>query len=133
MDPVPTGRQLLEAAGAHPFEEHLVFQLLRNGLLEELRPDETTDLRRSGVERFIVFRNDRSFRFELDGQIFEWGGALISGITLKQLARVDPTTYGVWLEVRGAEDKPIADNELVDLAAPGVERFFTGIVRTTEG
>jgi hypothetical protein len=35
--------------------------------------------------------------------------------------------------VRGAEDKPIADNELVDLATPGVERFFTGIVRTTEG
>ena len=35
--------------------------------------------------------------------------------------------------VRGAEDEPIPDNKLVNLAAPGVERFFTGIVRTTEG
>ena len=105
-DPVPTGRQLLEAAGALPIEEHLVFQLLRTGMLEELRPDETTDLRQNGVERFLVFRNDRSFRFELDGRVFEWGGELISGLTLKKLAQVDLTTYGVWLEVRGAEDEP---------------------------
>lgn len=133
LDPVPTGRQLLEAADVRQPEEHLLFQLLRSGMLEELRPDETTDLRHSGVERFLVFRNDRSFRFELDGRMLEWGGALISGLTLKKLAKVDPDTYGVWLEVRGAEDKPIADNELVDLAAAGVERFFTGIVRTTEG
>jgi len=132
-DPVPTGRQLLDAAGALPIEEHLIFQLLRSGLLEELRPDETTDLRKSGVERFLIFRNDRSFRFELDGRVFEWGGTLISGLTLKKLAQVDLTTYGVWLEVRGAEDEPIPDNKLVNLAAPGVERFFTGIVRTTEG
>lgn len=132
-DPVPTGRQLLEAAGALPFEEHLVFQQLRTGMLEELRPDETTDLRQRGVERFLVFRNDRSFRFELDGRVIEWGAELVSGLTLKKLAGVDLTTYGVWLEVRGAEDEPIPDNKLVNLGAPGVERFFTGIVRTTEG
>lgn len=133
QDPVPTGRQILDVGGAHPADEHLVFQLLKNGLLEEMRPDETTDLRTKGVERFLVFRNDRSFRFELDGRVFEWGGTLISGLTLKKLAGVDPATYGVWLEVRGADDRPIADTELVDLAATGIERFFTGIVQTTEG
>lgn len=133
-DPVPTGLQILEAAHARPADEHLVFQVLGNGLLEELRPDETTDLRTKGIEKFLVFRNDRSFRFELDGRMFEWGGTFISGLTLKKLAGVDPKTYGVWLEVRGAgEDRPIADRELVDLSAPGVERFFTGIIQTTEG
>jgi len=132
-DPVPTGRQLLEESGARPVEEHLVFQVLRSGLLEELRLDETTDLRIGGVERFLVFRNDRSFRFELDGRVFEWGGELISGLTLKKLAEVDLATYGVWLEVRGSEDAQIPDEKLVNLAVPGVERFFTGIVQTTEG
>jgi len=132
-DPVPTGLQILEAAGARPADEHLVFQVLKNGLLEELRPDETTDLRAKGVEKFLVFRSDRSFRFELDGRIFEWGAILISGMTLKKLASVDPATYGVWLEVRGADDRPIDDTEMVDLSAMGVERFFTGIVQTTEG
>lgn len=133
-DPVPTGLQILEAAHARPADEHLVFQVLENGLLEELRPDETTDLRSKGVEKFLVFRNDRSFRFELDGRMFEWGGTHISGLTLKKLAGVDPKDYGVWLEVRRAgEDRPIGDKDLVDLSALGVERFFTGIVQTTEG
>lgn len=132
-DPVPTGRQILELASARPVLEHIVFQVLKNGLLEELRPDETTDLRTKGVEKFLVFRSDRSFRIELDGRVFEWGGVRISGMTLKKLAGVDPSTYGVWLEVRGAEDRPISDAELFDLSAPGVERFFTGIVQTTEG
>ncbi len=132
-DPVPTGRQILDAAGVRPANEHLVFQVLANGLLKELRPDETTDLRQKGVEKFLVFRNDRSFRFELDGRIFEWGGTFISGLTLKKLAEVDAATYGVWLELRGADDRQIGDTELVDLSAAGVERFFTGIVQTTEG
>ena len=133
-DPVPTGLQILDAAHARPADEHLVFQVLKNGLLEELRPDETTDLRTKGIEKFLVFRNDRSFRFELDGRWFEWGGTYISGLTLKKLVGVDPKTYAVWLAVRGAgEDRPIGDTELVDLSAPGVERFFTGIVQTTEG
>jgi hypothetical protein len=132
-DPVPTGQQILELAGARPAIEYVAFQVLANGLLEGLRPDETTDLRDKGVEKFLVFKSDRSFRFELDGRIFDWGGTFISGMVLKKLADVDPATYGVWLEMRGAEDRPIGNTDLVDLSAPGVERFFTGIVQTTEG
>lgn len=132
-DPVPTGLQILELANARPADEHIVFQMLTNGLLEELRPDETTDLRTAGVEKFLVFKSDRSFRLELDGRVFEWGGTFISGLTLKKLAQVDPTEYGVWLEVRGSEDRAIGDTDLVDLSAQGIERFFTGIVKTTEG
>jgi hypothetical protein len=132
-DPVPTGLQILELANARPADEHIVFQMLANGLLEELRPDETTDLRTAGVEKFLVFKSDRSFRLELDGRVFEWGGTFISGLTLKKLAQVDPTEYGVWLEVRGSEDRAIGNTDLVDLSAQGIERFFTGIVKTTEG
>lgn len=133
-DPVPTGRQLLEAAGLKPVLEYQVFQLLRNGLLEELRQDETTDLRSSGVEKFLVFRSDSSFRLVLDDREFEWGAKFISGLTLKKLADVNLTTYGIWQEARGSgEDRPIGDAELIDLTKPGVERFFTGLKQTTEG
>lgn len=132
-DPVPTGAQLLALAGARPALDFQVYQLLRNGVMESLRPDETVDIRSAGAERFVVFQTDRSYRFELDGQVQEWGAAAISGAVLKRLAGVDPATYGVWLEVRGEDDRRIADNDLVNLAKPGVERFFTGIVQTTEG
>jgi len=109
------------------------FQVLQGGQLEEIRLDETADLRKPGLERFITFQSDRSFRLVIDGRRFEWGRPLINGLELKQLAGVDPATYGIWLEVRGAEDRAIADNELVDLQQPGVERFFTGKKTTTEG
>lgn len=124
-DPVPTGRQLLETAGALPTAEHLIFQVLGNGLLEELRPDETVDLRASGIERFLTFRSDRSFRFQLDDRIFEWGAPRISGLVLKQLAGVDPNTHKLWQDRPGGHDQPIGDSDLANLQASGVERFHT--------
>lgn len=133
VDPLPTGRQILEAAGVQPTLEHSVFQVLRNGQLEGLRFDEATDLRSRGVEKFLIFHSDRSFRFELDGSVFEWGSCRIQGRVLKTLAKVDLATYGVWQEVPGQDDRAIGDEQFADLTPEGVERFFTGIVKTTEG
>ena len=133
QDPVPTGRQVLEAAGAQPVVEYSVFQVLQNGQLEGLRLDETTDLRTRGVEKFLIFHSDRSFRLDVDGVVFEWGTGRIYGRVLKVLAKVDLTTYGVWQEIPGKDDLAIGDEQFADLTANGVERFFTGIVKTTEG
>ncbi len=132
-DPVPTGRQVLEAADVRPVIEYSVFQVLRSGQIEGLRLDETTDLRTRGVEKFLVFHSDRSFRLDIDGTVFEWGAGRISGRVLKVLAKVDPANYGVWQEVPGKDDLAIADTQFADLTTDGVERFFTGIVKTTEG
>lgn len=132
-DPVPTGRQILDVVEARPAEEHLVFQLFRNGDLKELALDDTVDLRTAGVERFLVFQSAESYRIELDGQVKEWGACVISGRVLKVLAGADKPGYGVWMEVRGAEDRPIDDNELVRLDEKGLERFFTGATTSTEG
>ena len=83
-DPVPTGAQILAVAGIHQPTEHLLFQMLASGLLEEIRPEETTDLRLAGKEKFLVFRSDRAFRFQLDDRAFDWGASRISGATLKR-------------------------------------------------
>jgi hypothetical protein len=133
-DPVVTGRQLLQEAGKRPVVEHLVFQRLKKGQMEEIRLDETVDLRQPGLERFITFRSDRSFRILIDDERYEWGAPEITGLMLKKLAGVDPGTYDVWLEVReSGEDIRIENNETVSLEDDGVERFFTGKSTTTEG
>lgn len=132
-DPMITGGQLLDIADKRPVDEFLIFQLLRSGQLEEIRLDETVDLRQPGIEQFITWHSDRSFRFVIDGRRFEWGAPFVTGLKLKQLAGVDPVSYGVWLEVRDSEDRPIANEERVDLQKIGVERFFTGKKTTTEG
>jgi Multiubiquitin len=132
-DPIVTGQQLLDLAGKRPSDQFLVYQVLPNGQMEGLRPDETVDLTRSGVERFLTYQSDRAFFFTLDGQKIEWPAATITGRKLKDLAKVDPATYEVWQEVRGADDRAIEDRELVSLEATGTERFFTGKKTTTEG
>jgi hypothetical protein len=125
FNPQPTGAQILEAAGIANLVDYVAYRILRNGLLEELRPDEPTDLRDSGVERFIIFRTDRSFRFLLNGRSFDWGAPHITGLTLKKLAGVDLGGMAIWLEIPGSAERPIGDQEFVDLAEPGVERFLT--------
>lgn len=125
QDPVPTGRQILELSGAMPTREHVLLAVLPNGLLKELRDEETTNLRRAGVERFIVFRSDRTFRFELNDRRFEWGASQIDGLVLKKLAGVDPDAHSVWLDVPQGADELIADGAYASLTGGTTERFYT--------
>lgn len=131
-DPVLTGRQLLNLADKSPVEEHLIYHLGPDNLLEDIGLEETIDLREAGRERFLTFKSDRSFRFELDSQRQDWGAPKISESTLRKLAGVGPE-YRVWLEQRDDEDRKLALGEIVDLSGKGVERFFTGRDDTTAG
>lgn len=132
-DPIVTGAQILQKARLFSTDDHLLFQKLDDGQLEEIRPDESVDLRKDGREHFITFKSDRSFRFVLDGRKFEWGLPFITGLQLKRLAGVDPNSYGVWLSQRVGDDRLIGNKDKVDLQGDGTERFFTGIDTTTEG
>lgn len=132
-DPLVTGRQILDLAGKRPASEFVVLQYLPDGLLEEIRKEETTDLRESGAERFLTFQSDRIFRFTLDEREFTWGAPTISGAKLKELAGVDPTKFDVWQEVRKSDDRLIGDKEEANLDEKGTERFFTAAKTTTEG
>lgn len=122
-DPVPTGQQVLEAAELRPVDEYLLFQVLTNGHLELLSPGETTDLRQAGIEKFLAFKSDRTFRFFIDGRAQDWGAQRISGRTLKKLAGVDAQKYDIFLVIPGDDDELIEDRDLFDLARPGVEHF----------
>lgn len=128
-DPVPTGEQLLAAANLRPSREHLLFQVLPNGALEEIRPDETVDLREPGRERFVSFKSDRSFRFHIDEEARDWGQQKITGLHLKQIAQVDPVSHDVFRIVVGGKDQLIRDQDTFDLGATGVERFATAPIQ----
>lgn len=133
-DPMPTGRQILQAAGFRPDEDFSVYAILPTGEFEDLRLDETYDLRGRGAERSIIFQTDRAFKFTIDDRQLEWGKPTISGRVLKTLAGVPADTYDVYLEVRGSgQDVLIRDADLIDLGKPGIERFITLIRDTTEG
>lgn len=123
-DPIPLGRQILEAAGLEPERGFSLFAIVGNGDFEDVRLDEPFDLRGAGAERFIAFLTDRDFKFEVNSHEERWGKPVISGQVLAALAKPGPGE-AVFLEVRGGTDILVEPDMLIDLGAPGVERFFT--------
>jgi hypothetical protein len=61
-DPVPLGRQILSAAGGDPVDSYSLFAILPSGDFEDIRLDESYDLRARGAERFVMFQTDREFK-----------------------------------------------------------------------
>jgi len=122
-DLAPTGAQLAAVAGFRHVVQAAVLHILANGELEDISPDETVDLRH-GEGRFIIVESDRIYWFTLNGERFDWPRRIISGGLLRKLGRV-PIDEDIYLERRDAPDRLIGSHDLVDLDAPGVERFVT--------
>jgi len=89
-DPVPTGRQILDSAGLDRRGDYLLFAILDSGDLEDIRLDETVDLRGKGAERFIAFKSDRDFKFALNDRQMAWGHPELLGSVLYDLADASP-------------------------------------------
>ncbi|WP_192247482.1 multiubiquitin domain-containing protein [Mesorhizobium caraganae] len=123
-DPVPLGRQLLEAAALDPQDGYSLFAVLPSGDFEDVRLDEPFDLREHGTERFVAFLTDRDFKLTLNDDELRWGKPVISGAVLYGLAKPGDDE-SVFLEIPGGEDRLIELGELIDLAEPGIERFIT--------
>ena len=122
-DAAHTGRSLLELAALAPIEQHVLFAVLADGLLEEIRLEEAIDLR-EGVEKLLAFKSDRIFRFLVNGHDYQWGGPFITGATVLKLAKADGEAHGVWLQNTDGGERRIGAAELVDLSQPGVETFI---------
>ncbi|WP_318765071.1 multiubiquitin domain-containing protein [Agrobacterium fabrum] len=123
-DPVPVGRQLLEAAGLDPRQGYSLFAILSSGDFEDVRLNEPFDLRERGAERFIAFQSDRDFKLTLNDDELRWGKPVISGAVLYGLAKRGDGE-AIFLEVPGGEDRLIEGSELIDLTGAGIERFIT--------
>jgi hypothetical protein len=123
-DPVPLGRQLLEAAALDPRNGYGLVAILPSGDFEDVRLNEPFDLRERGAERFIAFQTDRDFKLTLNDHELLWGKPVISGTVLYGLAKPGEGD-AVFLEVPGGEDRLIKHDELIDLVQPGIERFIT--------
>jgi hypothetical protein len=125
-DPVPLGRQLLEAGGLDPRDGYSLFAILLSGDFEDVRLNEPFDLRERGAERFVAFHTDRDFKLMLNDDELRWGKPVISATVLYGLAKPGDGE-GVFFEVRGGEDRLIEPGELIDLTQPGIERFITAL------
>jgi len=123
-DPCPLGRQILSAAGCDPRRDFSLFSILPSGDFEDVRLDESFDLRARGAERFVAFETDRNYKLTLDDRPLEWGKPAIGGAALYKLSGAAKDD-AIFLEVRGGEDRLIEPDDIVDLTKPSVEHFIT--------
>ncbi|MDO7215987.1 multiubiquitin domain-containing protein [Acinetobacter nosocomialis] len=123
-DPMPTGRQILTAIGLDDREEVTLYAILPNGDFEDIRLNETYDLRGREIERFIIFKTDREFKLTLDGRELKWGQPTIEAHSLYVLSGIGPD-QAIFFEVRGGTDRLLEADEILDLTNSGVEHFIT--------
>lgn len=122
-DASPTGTQLAAVAGFKPQQQATVLELLANGELEDIRPDEQANLRES-TGQFVIVECDRSYKLTIEGIRFEWPSRIISGGQLRKLGSVS-SGHEIYLDVPGNVDRVVQERDLVDLGSPQVEAFKT--------
>lgn len=122
-DESPSGGQLAHAAGFSATDYVYVLQLRDDDQLEDVRSVESVPL--ADGRRFIVAASDRSFRVAMDGQTLDWPNRFITAATLRKLAEV-PSDKVVYFQKADTADVLLAEDEIVDLAEPGVESFRRG-------
>lgn len=122
-DLTPTGAQLAIAAGFKSVDGVSVLQVLATGDLEDVRPNETVDLRREDG-RFVIVESDRAYRLTIDDQRFDWPCRIVSGGLLRKLGHV-PADKVIYFERQDQPDRQVDDQDLVDLDVAGVESFVS--------
>jgi Multiubiquitin len=119
-DPVPQAQQILCSAGFEPADDHVLIQVLHHET-RAIGLDETVDLRVAGKKSFRAFRNDRIFRFTIDGRGYDWGSATIDIAELRVLSGIKDDLELI-LDREDAECilQPGCD---IDLSQPGTEHI----------
>lgn len=118
-----TGSQISAVAGFKPDQLPVILQMLANGSLESISPDE---LARTGTDnnKFIVVEADRTYFFTVDGQRLEWPCNQITGHTIRKLGNVAEGKR-LLLEKEDIADEEILDHQFVSLEPEGIERFIS--------
>lgn len=129
-DATPTGRQILATAGLRPETAYALIAWPATGPTREIGLDEVLHLRHSEEPAtFFAAESDGVSYFMLDDERFAWAGPLTLDIT-KRIGRIGPERE-VWIERQNVPDQPFHQEVAVDLAAPGLERFYTKVARRT--
>lgn len=116
-----TGAQLKELAGL-PLESDLFLSITRPYKDELIENDKLVNLARPEMEYFFV---KKKLHFSIDGKPFVWYKQFIRGIQIRELGNIPPEV-DIFLDIKeGWEDDLITNDEVVDLARPGKEKFIT--------
>lgn len=121
FDQYKTGAQLKEIAGI-PLDIELFLSISKPYQDELIENDKPVNLARPEKEYFFV---KKKLHFTINGEPFTWYKQFIRGIQIRELGKIS-SEDDIFLDIKeGWQDDQILDDEVVDLARPGKERFVS--------
>lgn len=122
-----TGAQLKEQGGI-PLGTDLYLAVRKPFNHELIENDTRVNLARPDVEQFFVMKK---LPYSIDGKDYVSYKQWVSGAELREVGKI-PANMDLFLQVdEGWEDNFIEDDELIDLAMPGKEKFYTKVRECT--
>jgi hypothetical protein len=116
-----TGKQLKELRGL-PLDCELFLDIVEPWKDDAIQNDEVVDLARLGIEQFYI---KQKLKYSIDGQNFETDKQYIKGSQIRKQGNI-PDDYQIYLSNKKPwDDDLISDEEIVDLARPGKEKFYS--------
>ncbi len=116
-----TGAELKNLAGI-PLETELYLSITKPYHDELIENDKSVNLARPDTEHFFV---KKKLKLTINKEPFVWYKQFIRGIQIRELGKID-AGQDLYLDIKeGYEDDFITDDEIVDLARPGKENFFS--------
>lgn len=116
-----TGKQLKELRGL-PLDSELFLDIVEPWKDDAILNDETVDLARQGIEQFYI---KQKLMYSIDGKNFETDKQYIKGSQIRRQGNI-AADFQIYLDNKQPwEDDLIEDDEIVDLARPGKEKFYS--------
>ncbi len=121
FDQYKTGADLKQLAGI-PLDTELFLSISKPYQDELIENEKQVNLARPETEYFFV---KRKLQFFINEKPFTWYKQYIRGVQIRELGNI-PAEDEIFLDIKeGWQDDQILDDEVVDLARPGKEKFFS--------
>lgn len=121
FDQYKTGAELKQLAEI-PLDTELFLSVSKPYQDELIENEKQVNLARPETEYFFV---KKKLQFFINGKPFTWYKQYIRGIQIRELGNI-PAEDIIFLDLKeGWQDDEIIDDEIVDLARPGKEKFFS--------
>lgn len=121
FDQYKTGAELKELSGI-PLDTELYLSISKPYEDELVENDIRVNLARPETEYFFV---KKKLHFFINDKEFTWYKQFIRGVQIRELGSISRED-DIFLDIKeGWEDDQILDDEVVDLARPGKERFIS--------
>ncbi len=121
FDQYKTGTELKQLAGI-PLDTELFLSISKPYQDELVENEKQVNLARPETEYFFV---KKKLHFFINEKPFTWYKQYIRGAQIRELGNI-PAEDDIFLDIKeGWQDDQILDDEAVDLARPGKEKFFS--------